>query len=317
MPPRRSDVPRSVIFRRYGGPEVLEIVDVPRPKARPGQFVVRVVAAALNPGEARIREGEFAAQWPARFPEGQGNDFAGTVVEVGDGATGFAVGDEVIGFAPRAAHADFVVVERDSLTAKPAELAWNQAACIAGVGSTAWAAVEAVDPQAGETVVVSAAAGGVGVLAAQLARLRGARVIGTSGAANFDRLRSLGVEPILYGPDLGRRLTTATAPSGIDAFVDNFGDGNVEVALGVGIAPDRINTIADGDVAALHPIHTDAQAQASSPTVWSRLAILIVAEKLTIPIAAEYPLEEVARAYRDVASRHGFGKRVLKVAVDE
>lgn len=309
-------MPRSVIFRRYGGPEVLEIVDVPRPKAPKGQFVVHVVAAALNPGEARIREGEFAAQWPAEFPEGQGNDFAGEVAEVGDGTSGFAVGDEVIGFAPRAAHADFVVVARDSLVRKPAELSWSQAACIAGVGSTAWAAVEAVDPQPGETVVVSAAAGGVGVVAAQLARLRGARVIGTSGASNFDLLRSLRVEPILYGPGLGERLAAA-APSGVDAYIDNFGDGNVEIALGVGVPPGRINTIADVDAAALYPIHTDAQAHASSPAVWSQLAELVAAGKLTIPIAAEYPLDEVARAYHDVASRHGFGKRVLKLAVGE
>jgi NADPH:quinone reductase-like Zn-dependent oxidoreductase len=216
-------VPRAVVFRRYGGPEVLEIVEVVRPKAAVGQFVVRVVAAALNPGEARIREGEFAAQWPAQFPEGQGNDFAGAVAEVGEGTQGFAVGDEVIGFAPRAAHADFVVVGRDSLTAKPAGVSWGQAACIAGVGSTAWAAVEAVDPQPGETVVVSAAAGGVGVLAAQLARHRGARVIGTCGAANFDVLRSLGVEPVLYGRGLDERVA-AVAPSGVDAYIDNFGD---------------------------------------------------------------------------------------------
>jgi NADPH:quinone reductase-like Zn-dependent oxidoreductase len=309
-------VPRSVIFRRYGGPEVLEISDVPRPKAPPGQFVVRVVTAALNPGEARIREGEFAAQWPAHFPEGQGNDFAGIVAEIGDGTSGFAVGDGVIGFAPRAAHADFVVVVGDSLAAKPAELSWAEAACIAGVGSTAWAGVEAVDPQPGETVVVSAAAGGVGVVAAQLARLRGARVIGTSGVANFDLLRSLGVQPVLYGPGLGARLTVA-APAGVDAYIDTFGDGNVEIALAAGVAPGRINTIADRDAAALSPVHTDAQEQASSPAVWSRISELIVAKHLTIPIAGEYPLEEVARAYRDVASRHGFGKRILTVAVGE
>jgi NADPH:quinone reductase-like Zn-dependent oxidoreductase len=280
------------------------------------QFVVRVVAAALNPGEARIREGEFAAQWPAHFPEGQGNDFAGTVAEVGNGTGGFAVGDEVIGFAPRAAHADFVVVARDSLTPKPAELSWSQAACIAGVGSTAWAAVEAVDPQPGETVVVSAAAGGVGVVAAQLARLRGARVIGTSGASNFNLLRSLGVEPVLYGRGLDQRVAAA-APSGVDAYIDNFGDGNVEIALRAGVPPGRINTIADSEAAASYPIRTDAQAQASSPAVWTQLAELIAAEKLTIPIAGEYALEEVVRAYRDVASRHGSGKRVLKVAVGE
>jgi NADPH:quinone reductase-like Zn-dependent oxidoreductase len=102
-------MPRAVRFSRYGGPEVLEIAQVDRPRAGRGQVVVDVVATALNPGEIGIREGVFAAIWPARFPEGQGNDFAGRVAEAGDGVTGFAAGDEVLGFAPRAAQADFVV----------------------------------------------------------------------------------------------------------------------------------------------------------------------------------------------------------------
>jgi NADPH:quinone reductase-like Zn-dependent oxidoreductase len=146
---RSFGVPRSVIYRRYGGPEVLEIVDEPHPKPTSGHVLVRIVATALNPGEASIREGHFAAQWQVNFPERQGDDFAGAVAELGDGASGFSVGDEVIGFAPRAAHAEFVVVDPDSLTAKPAELNWSEAACVAGAGSTAWAAVKAVDPQLG------------------------------------------------------------------------------------------------------------------------------------------------------------------------
>jgi NADPH:quinone reductase-like Zn-dependent oxidoreductase len=305
---------RSIVFRCYGGPEVLEIIDVPRPKAAPGQVLVRVVAAALNPGEARIRQGEFASRWPADFPEGQGNDFAGVVAGVGDETKGFTVGDEVIGFAPRAAHAEFVVVDRDSLAVKPAELSWDEGACIAGVGSTAWAGVETVDPQPGETVVVSAAAGGVGVIAAQLTRLRGARVIGTCGPTNVNRLASLGIEAVVYGRGLKERLA-AVAPHGIDAYIDTFGAGNVRLALTMGVSPYRINSIADVD--SRYAVHTNAQEQASTPEVWSRLAGLIVAGHMRIPIAATYRLEDVAQAYRDVATRHGFGKRVLRVAVDE
>jgi NADPH:quinone reductase-like Zn-dependent oxidoreductase len=160
-------MPKAVKFWRYGGPEVLQVVEVERSHAGPGQIVVEVVMAALNQGEIGIREGVFADVWPATFPEGQGNDFAGYVSEVGEGVHGFAVGDEVLGFAPRAAQANFVLVGEDALAPKPQDLGWEQAATIAGVGATAWAAVEAVHPSPGETVVVSAAAGGVGVIAAR------------------------------------------------------------------------------------------------------------------------------------------------------
>jgi NADPH:quinone reductase-like Zn-dependent oxidoreductase len=305
-------MPRAVRFRRYGGPEVLEVVDVERPSPAESEVLVEVVAAALNPGEIGIREGVFDKLWPARFPEGQGNDFAGVVAGLGPGVSGFTVGDEVLGFAPRAAQAELVIAGADALVAKPAGLDWEQAACVAGVGATAWATVEAVEPRPGETVVVSAAAGGVGIIAAQLARLRGARVIGTAGEGNFALLRTLGIEPVRYGPGLGERIT-ALAPDGVDAYLDNFGDHDVEVALALGVRPHRINTIADGDAVRDHGVRNRAQEDAASPSLWGRLADLAALGQLTIPIAASYELARVQQAYRDVASRHGSGKRVLRI----
>jgi NADPH-dependent curcumin reductase CurA len=161
--------------------------------------------------------------------------------------------------------------------------------------------------------VVSAAAGGVGVIAAQLARLRGARVLGTAGRANFEFLRSLGVEPVEYGAGLRSRLAEM-APRGIDAYLDNYGDGNVEVAIALGVAPERINTIADGAAAARYGVHSDAQEQASTPEIWGRLAELAAGGGFTVPIGAVYPLEQIQQAYREVATRHGSGKRVLRLA---
>ncbi|WP_222192452.1 NADP-dependent oxidoreductase [Modestobacter italicus] len=303
---------RAVRFSRYGGPEVLEVVDVPRPAAGAGQVVVAVVAAALNPGEIGIREGVFAELWPATFPEGQGNDFAGTVAEVGAGVTGSAVGDEVLGFSPRRAQAEFVVVDADRLAAKPAGLGWEAAASIAGAGATAWAAVEAVRPRAGETVVVSAAAGGVGVFAAQLAGLRGARVIGTAGDGNADFLRSIGVEPVRYGDGLAERLR-ALAPEGVDAFVDTFGSGNVDVAIALGVRPARVNTTADGRAVQRYGVRSQAQEQADEPAIWRRLAELVAAGDVVVPIASSHPMDEVVQAYRELAGRHVTGKRVLRI----
>lgn len=303
-------MPRAVKFSRYGGPEVLDIVEVPQPVPGRGQVLVRVVVAGVNPGEAGIRRGVYADVWPAVFPEGQGNDFAGWVAAVGDGVDAFAVGDEVIGYLPRAAQADYVVSPADALTPKPTTVSWEAAAPLSAVGVTAWAAVQAVHPAPGETVVVAGAAGGVGSLAVQLARLLGATVIGTAGPHNADFLRSLGVVPVEHGPGLEERLRAA-APRGIDAYIDTFGQGNVAMAIGLGVSPDRINTIADGRAVARYGVHSDAQEKAFSPAVVAELARFVAQGLLTVPISAVYPLEQVRDAYRQVETRHTRGKIVL------
>lgn len=308
-------MPRAVRFDHYGGPDVLSVVDIDQPHPGPGEVVVRVVAAAINPGEMLIREGAFADVWPATFPEGQGNDFSGRIAEVAPDEARFSPGDEVIGFLPRAAQADYVVSASDRLARKPPGIPWEVAAAIPAAGSTAYAAVRAVHLKAGETVVVAAAAGGVGVIAAQLALLAGARVIGTAGDANAEFLRSLGVEPVRHGDGLLERIQHL-APDGVDAYLDNFGAGNVDLAIQLGVAPDRINTIIDGAAAERHGTHADAQTQADSPQVWEELAELVVAGKLIIPIHAVYPLDRVRDAYDELAARHTRGKIVLRLAPD-
>jgi NADPH:quinone reductase-like Zn-dependent oxidoreductase len=212
------------------------------------------------------------------------------------------------------AQAEYVALSVDAVAPKPAGLPWEAAATIAGAGATAWAAVSAVNPQPGETVVVSGAAGGVGIYAAQLARLRGADVIGTCGDANVDLLTSLGVRPIEYGPGLVGRLREL-APNGIDGYIDTFGSGNVSVALGLGVEPNRINTLIDQDAVQRFGVHSDAQEQANVPRIWAELADLVARNDITVPIAAVYDFttEQVRQAYRDVGTRHVSGKRVLRV----
>ncbi|MGW2449249.1 NADP-dependent oxidoreductase [Streptomyces sp. NPDC001675] len=305
-------MPRAVKFSKYGGPEVLEILDVPRPYPGRGEVLVRVAVAPVNPGEAGIRQGVFADIWPARFPEGQGNDFAGWVTALGEEVSGFAVGDEVIGYLPRAAQADYVVSPATVLTPKPVGISFESAAPLSAVGVTAWAAVNAVDLKPAETVVVSAAAGGVGSIAAQLARLRGATVLGTAGPHNADFLRSLDIIPVQHGPGLADRLRAA-APQGIDAYIDTFGQGNVDVAIALGVHPKRINTIADGRAVARYGVRSEAQEGAFSPQVVAELAALVADGSLTVPISAVYPLEQVQEAYRQVQRRHTRGKIVLSL----
>ncbi|MGK5550128.1 NADP-dependent oxidoreductase [Actinomadura kijaniata] len=303
---------RAVRFDGYGGPEVLRIVQVPEPEPGPGQVLVRTVVAPINPGEIGIREGAFAGIWPATFPEGQGNDLAGWVVRAGAGVTGFVPGDEVIGFAPRAAQADHVVLDADAVARKPPGVSWEEAAPLSAVGVTAWAGVDAVRPRAGETVVVSAAAGGVGVLAAQLARLRGATVIGTAGGHNFDFLRSLGIVPVAHGPGLAERIREMV-PDGVDAYIDTFGRGNVDTAITLGVPAHRINTVADPLAVRRYGVHGRAQEDAFSPALVAELADLVARGLLVVPISRVYPLERVGEAYVELARRHTRGKIVLSL----
>ena len=193
---------RAVRFDEYGGIDVLKVVDVPRPVPGAGQVLVQVKAAGINPGEAKIREGLLHSRWPATFPSGQGSDLAGIVAETGPGVTGFSAGDEVIGWTDnRASQAEYVVVEEQHLTAKPAGVPWEVAGALFVAGATAYAAVRAVGLTEGDTVVVSGAAGGVGSLAVQLARRAGATVIGLASEAHHQWLAGHGVIP----GDLRRR----------------------------------------------------------------------------------------------------------------
>src|SRR5258708_6818213 len=179
---------KAVRFDEYGPVDVLKVVDVPTPQPGRGQVLVRVKAASINPGEAKIREGLMHELWPAAFPSGEGSDLAGIVGQVGPDVTGVAEGDEVIGWVDtRSSQAEYAVVEADHLAPKPASVPWEVAGALPVAGFTAWAAVRAVAPKPGETVVGSGAAGGVGSLAVQLAKRAGATVIGLAGEANHPR----------------------------------------------------------------------------------------------------------------------------------
>ncbi|MFF5553861.1 NADP-dependent oxidoreductase [Streptomyces olivaceoviridis] len=308
-------MPRAVRFTRYGGPEVLDIVDVPRPEPAEGQMLVQVVVASLNPAEVGIREGAFAQIWPAEFPMGQGHDFSGVVAALGPGVTEFEVGDPVIGFAPRAAMADYTVIDASGAAKMPTGIDFASAATIPASGATGWAGVNAVNPGEGETVFVSSASGGAGVFTVQLARLQGARVIGGTSPVHADRLRELGVEPVSYGPGLRERLRKL-APHGIDAVIDTHGGGYVDLAVDLGVAPRRINTIADYAAVQRHGVRSQGNGDAMVPEIWEALQDLVVKDQLVVPIESEYPLEDVRRAYIDVATRHGFGKRVIRLRPD-
>ncbi|MCW2931559.1 MAG: NADPH:quinone reductase [Actinomycetia bacterium] len=309
---------KAVRFDRYGSVDVLDIADVPVPAPGPGQVLVKVMAAGINPGEAKIREGLLHELWPATFPSGEGTDLAGIVESLGPDVDDAAVGDEVVGWVDtRSSHAEYAVVEAANLARKPPSVTWEVAGAIPVAGFTAWAAVRAVDLKPGDTVVVSGAAGGVGSIAVQLARRTGARVWGLASEANHEWLEAHGVLPVSYkaspeGMAWTEAVQLVNPGHAVDAFIDTYGGDYVEIALNeLGVAPERVDTIVRFDGPAKYGIKAEGNAAGASAETLAELAALIAAGDLEIPIVATYPLAEVRAAYERLETGHVRGKIVL------
>jgi NADPH:quinone reductase-like Zn-dependent oxidoreductase len=305
-------VPRAVRFDEYGDVDVLNVVEVERPAPGPGQVLVRVKAAGINPGEASIRKGLLHERWPATFPSGEGSDLAGVVEEVGSGVDAFSPGDEVLGWTDqRGSHAELVLAPVDQLIGKPAGVPWEVAGALFVAGVTAYAAVRAVGVSPGDTVVVSGAAGGVGSLTAQLARLAGAAVIGLAGESNHQWLLEHGAIPVAYGDGVVGRIREVS-DGHVDALIDTFGGGYVAMAIDeLGIAPGRVDTIIDWDAAQKYGAKMEGSQAGASTEVLTELIELIDTGQLEVPIARVYPLDQVRDAYRELERRHTRGKIVL------
>jgi NADPH2:quinone reductase len=302
---------RAVRFDHYGDREVLYLAEVDVPAATPGEAVVAVRAAGLNPGEAAIRNGFLEARFPATFPSGEGSDLAGVVQARGDGVEGFAPGDDVLGWSERrSSHADYVAVPVTQLIHKPPGLSWEAAGSLYVAGCTAFVAVRTIDVHPGETVAVSAAAGGVGTLVVQLLRLKGANVVGIASTENHEWLEAHGVVPVSYGDGLADRLRAA-APQGLDAFIDLFGPDYVQLAFDLGLDPRRIETIIAFEKAQELGTRAEGSAAGSTTEILSEMADLVASGQIEVPIAATYPLDRVRDAYAQLEQRHTRGKIVL------
>jgi NADPH2:quinone reductase len=309
-----SVMPRAVRLDAYGDRDVLYIAEVPMPQADSPdthEVVVEVKAAGINPGEASIRRGLLDARFPATFPSGEGTDFAGVVNAIGDEVTEFSVGDEVIGWSEqRSSQADYVKVPATQLVVKPPLMSWPVAGGLFVVAVTAYAAVRAIAPKPGETVVVSAAAGGVGVVVVQLLKIKGANVIGIASEPNHAWLTAHGVTPVAYGDGLADRVR-ALAPGGVDAFIDLFGPEYVDLAIELGVSPDRIDTIVSPEAAAKYGAKADGSSSASTTEVLGEMAEYVASGQIELPIAKTYPLDQVQHAYAELEKRHTRGKIVL------
>ena len=308
----------AVRFAEFGDPDVLEVVEVPTPEPGEGEVLVEVFATGLNPVESAIRRGDHPERWPVDFPSPQGRDLAGVVVAVGPGVQQFARGDEVMGYVDRGAQATYVAVPERQLLPKPPSLTWEVAGSLYVAGTTAWTAIEGLALGPSDEIVITAAAGGVGCLAAQFARMRGATVIGTCAEMRFDFLRQFGVIPMAYGPGLADRVRALgddpNHPAGgrpVSAFLDFLG-GQTHEAIKLGVPRTRILTILDWEAvrgsAAVELYPADVVAL-------GRVAALVAARRVRLPIADVFPLDSIGDAYRALDRREAPGKIVLGLRV--
>jgi NADPH:quinone reductase-like Zn-dependent oxidoreductase len=256
---------------------------------------------------------ELAAMFGVSVPSGFGYDFAGVIDEIGASIDGLAVGDRIFGGAMAKAAADFLVLKSptlppDAVFHTPEGVSDEVASTLPVAGLTAAAALSAIALRASDTVLIGGAAGGVGIFAVQLAKLAGARVIGTASKSTFEFLRQLGAEPVEYGPGLADRVR-ALVPGGVTAATDLFGTETAETGLALGIPPERISTIAAGPTPP-GGVRATGGAEAD-PADMERITKAILAGNITVPIAATFPIEQTRDAVTLQAGRHVHGKIVI------
>jgi NADPH:quinone reductase-like Zn-dependent oxidoreductase len=310
---------RVVVATAFGGPEVLSVVEQPDAPPGPGEVVLDVRTAGINPADWKAYTGEFGRD-PSRLPLRLGYEVAGVVSAVGEGATGpagpVAVGDEVIGFRVQGGYADRLVLPASALVPRPAGLDWPAAAGLMLTGATAVHALTATAVGEGDTVLVHGAAGGVGLALVQLARARGARVLGTAGDDGADLVARLGGEPVRYGPGLADRVR-ALAPDGVTAAVDAVGtDEAVDVSLELVADRARIASIA-----AFGRADTGIRLLGNGPgadpgtevrdAARLELVRLVGEGRFEVVVAGTFPLDDVAAAHREGMAGHTHGKLVL------
>ncbi|GGY09700.1 NADP-dependent oxidoreductase [Streptomyces djakartensis] len=306
---------KAISYSRYGGPEVLAFGEVRDPKVGPDAVLVKVRAAAVNPVDWKAREGYLEGTLEAVFPVVPGWDVSGVVVRPGVAVSEFDVGDEVIGyvredFLSRGTFAEYVAAPLRTLARKPRNLSFEEAAGLPLAGLTAYQVlIKRLRVRRGETILVHAAAGGVGSLAVQLGVHLGARVIGTASESNHDFVRRLGGEPVTYGDGLGDRVR-ALAPQGVDAVFDTVGGDALKASANL-LAPEgRLVSIADGDVVNYGGRYYFVR---PDPEDLQRLSDLAEEGVVSVHVSETFPLERAADAHRLNQEGRTRGKIVVTV----
>jgi len=300
---------RAAQFSRFGGPEVLEIVDLPEPHPGPGQIRVVVHAAGVNATEWKLRRGLLS--FGVGLPQTTGRDVAGVVDELGEGVTDVSVGDRVFGVSDDGAGA----AELALLTHRapiPKSLGFVDAAALPVALETATRSLDQLEVGSGTTLLINGAAGGIGSTAAQLAVARGARVIGTARAANHDYMQLLGAEPVTYGHGMAERVHTL-APEGVDAALDVAGSGVLPELIDLAGGPQNVVTLADIDGARQHQVRFSNGFHGHAFHALHDIGALIEAGRFWLGVDRIYPLQEISEAHRVSEHGHVRGRLVLVI----
>lgn len=297
-------------YEEHGGADVLKEDRHPLDGPGSGEVVVEVVSAGISHIDSFIREGHEHVFHDDPWPRFSGSDFAGIVRAVGSHVSGFRPGDEVIGHVRSGAHATFVTVSAGAIVAKPRTMSWEIAGGLYLAGATALEMLDDLRIGASDVVVVSAAAGGVGSLEVQLAKRRGARVIGTCGERNFDYLRQLGIIPVRYGDGLADGIRHVSRGQ-VTAYIDNFGKDGRDVAADLGVPAERYRSSADRRDVELRLLQDDPVSVAHGTDLLRRVATLYAEGAFRLLVSGLYPLSDIAEAYRDLSQLHARGKIVL------
>ncbi|MEV5675224.1 MULTISPECIES: NADP-dependent oxidoreductase [unclassified Streptomyces] len=302
---------KAAAFAEFGTADVLRTTELDAPQAGPGQVRVNVKAAGVMPYDPAVRAGWTPAGYTMNFPEIPGNEFAGVIDEIGEGVTGFAVGDEVLGFSMLKCYAEYLAVGADQIVRKPAGMTWEAAGGFPGNAQGAALAMEVLAVGEGDTLLIHGASGGLGTLTIQLAkRLGAAAVIATASEPNHEYLRSLGAIPVAYGEGVVDRVRAA-APQGVDAALDLAGEEALRAS--VELVEDRKRI---GTMVAYH-LHEELGVQVvRGERTAERLAGMVERYdrgELTVHLREVYPLDRAADAHRDVESGHGRGKVVISI----
>ncbi|RFC69700.1 NADP-dependent oxidoreductase [Streptomyces sp. AcE210] len=298
---------KAVRFSRFGGPEVLELVDLPDPHPGPGEVRIAVRAAGVNASDWKKREGLMDEE----LPQTLGYEAAGVVDELGDGVADVVVGDRVFGFSTEgAAQAELAVLSHYAPI--PPSLDFPGAAALPAAGETAIRAIDQLGVVSGSTLLINGASGSVGSAAVQFAVVRGARVIGTASPANHEYLRSLGAEPVAYGDGLAERVR-AIAPDGVDVALDVAGSGVLPELIGLAGGPDHVVTLADFAGAQEYGVRFSRGDSGRALHVLGEMGELIESGRFSLPVAQTFPLTEIAKAHQVSEDGHVRGKLVLVV----
>ncbi|SFK10172.1 NADP-dependent oxidoreductase [Methylocapsa palsarum] len=299
---------KAVQFSRFGGPEVLEIVELPDPSPGPGQVRIRVYAAGISATDPKLRSG--AIQFGAvSFPQRTGRDVAGIVDQVGDGVTDVAVGERIFGIADDGAAAELALVTIRALL--PATLGFIDAAALPVALETATRSLDQLDVGAGKSLLINGAAGGVGSVAVQLAVARGARVIGTASPGNHSYLRLLGAEPVSYGEGLAERVRSLS-PNGVDLAL-NVAGGALPTLIDLAGGPANVVELADMTGAKEHNVHFSTGFHGRAFHALDSIGALIEQGRFWLTVERTYPLSQIAEAHRTSESGHVRGRLVVVV----